>query len=261
MKMWRRSGTTGSSTPAIAATWPAHGPAALTTARVAIGPADVVDAGDAPLGDVDAGEVGAAQHGDPPAQLRRLHEAHGDAVRIGDAVGGAEGGRAHAGGVEPRRHRRRVAGREPLHVEAEPPLQRDAVAEGPFARLARQQEQVAVLPEVDRAADLGFEAGEEGDRLARQRDVGGIGELVAHAAGVAPGGAGAELGLALDQHDLAGAVAGQVVGGGRAHAAAADDHHIRRAHRRPSYHPAGAMLRPPVTPAGVRSGGGPCARP
>ncbi len=190
------------------------------------------DAGDAPPGDLDAGELGVAQHGDPPVQLRRFHEAHGDAVRIGDAVGGAEGGRAHAGGVEPRRHRRRVAGREPLHVEAEPPLQRDAVAEGPFARLARQQEQVAVGPEVDRAADLGFEAGEEGDRLARQRDVGGVGELVAHAAGVAPGGAGAELGLAFDQHDLAGAVAGQVVGGGRAHAAAADDHHIRRAHRR-----------------------------
>ncbi len=66
-------------------------------------------------------------------------------------------------------------------------LQRDAVAEVP-ATLAsrRQQEEIAVLPEVDRAADLFLEAGEERNRLARQRDVGRIGELVPHAAGVRP---------------------------------------------------------------------------
>ena len=41
MKMWRRYGSTGTSTPARRPTVRAHGPAALTTMRVAMEPRDV----------------------------------------------------------------------------------------------------------------------------------------------------------------------------------------------------------------------------
>src|SRR5690606_26303666 len=68
---------------------------------------------------------------------------------------------------------------------------------------------------------------EECDRLLRERDVGRVGELVPDAAGVAPGGPGAELRLALEQHHVGDTPRGQVVRDAGPHAAAADDHHIR----------------------------------
>ena len=95
------------------------------------------------------------------------------------------------------------------------------------------------------------------NRLARQGDVGRVGELVAHAAGVASGGSGAELRLTLHQHDLAGAVRGQVIGRRGAHAAAADDHHVRRSHRAASYHRRAMPERghdAPASPTCVRAG-------
>ncbi len=46
--IWRRSGTMGRSTPASAATVPAHGPAALTTVDVAMVPAGVSTAATRP---------------------------------------------------------------------------------------------------------------------------------------------------------------------------------------------------------------------
>ena len=68
-------------------------------------------------------------------------------------------------GAQARREPRRLGRVEPLHVDAEAALQRDVALEGLDARRRRQQEQVAVLMEVDRVADFVGEALEQADRL------------------------------------------------------------------------------------------------
>ena len=62
--------------------------------------------------------------------------------------------REHAVGVEPGASRRGLARVEPLDVDAEAALQRDVALEGLDARRRREQEQVAVLMEVDRRGRL-----------------------------------------------------------------------------------------------------------
>src|SRR6185436_11903968 len=117
-------------------------------------------------------------------------------------------------------------GVEPLDVDAEAALQDDVPPEGVDARRRGEEEQVAVLMQVDRLADLVREPLEQSDRLNREADVRFVGELVADAAGVAARGPGGEQLLALDEDDVRDAAPSQVIGDARAHAPAANDHHV-----------------------------------
>ena len=80
--------------------------------------------------------------------------------------------------------------------------------------------------EVDRLADLVAEALEDGDRFDGEADVRGVGKLMAHAARVSAGRSRREHRLALDEHDIGHAAAGEVAGDAGTHASAADDHHL-----------------------------------
>ena len=261
MKMWRRSGTTGSSTPAIAATWPAHGPAALTTARVAIGPADVVTPAmrpwttSMPVRSVPRSTVTRPRR--CAAFTKPMVTPFGSAMPSAAQKVAARTPAASSPGV--------IAAASPAdsHCTSRPSWRWSAtlLAERRFAGLARQQEQVAVLPEVDRAADLGFEAREERDRLARQRDVG---------ADRRTGGARRRRCARWSRCRA----------GPRARPARSRRRRGRPGSRRwprpcsrrrrsprppcasaASYHPGWRYAEAAVTPAGVRPGGGPCARP
>ena len=102
MKMCRRYGSTGTSTPAIRPIRRACGPAALTTVRVSIVPRVVSTAATRP----DSTRIpvtSVSRSIETPASLRRLGEAHRDAVGIGDAVALAERRAERAVHVEPRR--------------------------------------------------------------------------------------------------------------------------------------------------------------
>ena len=121
---------------------------------------------------------------------------------------------------------------EPLHVDAEAALQGDVALEGVDAGRGRQEEEVAVLMEIDRVADFVGEALEQADRLDRQLDVRLVRELMPDAAGVPAGGSCPEHRLALEQHDVGDAEPGEVIGDARAHTTAADDDDFSR-----SFHP------------------------
>ena len=137
-----------------------------------------------------------------PVRLRRLRKSHRHAIGIGDAVVGAIGGRRARRWFEPGAESPRLVGREPLDVDAVRALKRDVLPEGIDAVLGGEQEQIPVRPEVDRVADDVLEVGKERDRFFGERDVGRVRELVAKAAGIAPRGASAELGLAFDDDDI-----------------------------------------------------------
>ena len=158
--------------------------------------------------------------------LRALRESHRDAVRIGDAVRRAIGRALDAGEIEAGRELARFVLRHPAHVDAVLLLQRDVLLERLDVRRLRQQEQVAVLVKVDRRADDLLEALHQRDRFDRQLDVGGVGELVAEAAGVLAGRSGSQLRLALEQDDVGDAALGEVPGDAASHAAAAGDDDI-----------------------------------
>ena len=232
MKMWRRYGSTGTSTPAIRPIERACGPAALTTVRVSIVPRVVSTRGDPAGLDADAGHLGVAL--DRYARrLRRLREPHRDAVRIGDAVALAEGGAGDAVDVEPGRQRAPPAARR-----ATARRRRGCAA----ARRSRETSRRSPAPTAGTGSRPGGSrsagrprrrTARTADRLDGEADVRLVRELVAHAAGVATGRSGAEQLLALDEHDVGDAAAREVVGHACAHAAAADDDDIgRRFHRR-----------------------------
>ena len=226
MKMWRRYGSTGTSTPAIRPIRRACGPAALTTIRVSIVPRVVSTAATRPASTrIPVTSVSRAI-GDA-CRLRRLREAHGDAVGIGDAIALAERRADGAVHVEPRRQPRRVRGVEPLHVHTEAALQRDVPAKRLDARRRRQQKQIAVLVEVDRIAHLVGEPLQHADRFDGEADVRLVRELMPDAAGVPPGRSGPEQRVALDEHDVGDAAPGEMIRHARPHAPAADDHDIR----------------------------------
>jgi hypothetical protein len=94
------------------------------------------------------------------------------------------------------------------------------------AVVTRQQEEIAVGPEVDRRADGLLEVGEECDGFLRELDIRCVGELMAKSPGVASGGHRPELRLAFDKDHVRDAVLSQVIRGAGAHAPAADDHDI-----------------------------------
>ena len=176
--------------------------------------------------EANAGHLGVALDGSA-RRLRRLDEPHRHAIRIGDAVAAAAGGRGHAVHVQAGHALRRGFRIEPLHFHAQTALQRHVPPKGVDACVAGEEEQVAVLMKVDRLADLVSEPFQETDRFDGELDVRRVRELVAHAAGVPPGGAGGQQLLALDEHDVGDAAASEVVGDTRTHAPAADDHRVR----------------------------------
>jgi hypothetical protein len=112
------------------------------------------------------------------------------------------------------------------NVDAEAALQRDVRAKHVDARGRGEEEQVAVLMEVDRVSDFVGEPLQHADRFDREPDVGFVGKLMPDAARVAAGRSRAEQLLALDEDDVGDAAARQMIGHAGAHAAAADDHNF-----------------------------------
>ena len=101
--------------------------------------------------------------------------------------------------VEPRTDRARLIRRQPVDGDAVGALQLDVGAKRVDARRRRQQEQIAVGPEVDRKADPLLELREERDRLLRQFDVRRMRELMTKPASIATGRSRAQLRLPLEQ--------------------------------------------------------------
>jgi hypothetical protein len=222
MKMWRRSGATGT----------CHAP---DLGRPRSGGIDDAPRGDrsrrgrdrcdVAVGDVDSRDLFAAPDLDAPC-LRGAREPHGDAVGIGDAVTRAKRGRGHARDIEPWTERRGLFRRQPVNRDAVRPLKGDVGAKRLHALRRRQQEQVAVRPEVDGEADGILKSGEERDRFLGELDIRGVRELMPKAAGVPTGRGRAQLRLAFDQHDIGHAALRKVIRDAGAHAAAADDHYF-----------------------------------
>ena len=158
--------------------------------------------------------------------LRALRKAHGHAVGIGDAIGSAEGRAFHARDVETGRQRLGLGGGEPLHIDAARLLELDVLEKSGDVPGLGQQEEISVLVKIDRRADHLFKPRHHGNRFKRKVDVGGMRELVPHAAGILAGRTSGELRLALDQHDVGHPALGEMPGDAAAHASAADDHDI-----------------------------------
>jgi hypothetical protein len=119
-----------------------------------------------------------------------------------------------------------LIGREPLDVDAVRALQVQVAAKRGDAGFAREQEQIAVGPEVDGRADALLEMGQQVDRLLRELDVRRIGELMAEPARIAAGGHRPELRFTFDEDDVCHPALGEVIRNAGAHAAAADDHYF-----------------------------------
>jgi hypothetical protein len=132
----------------------------------------------------------------------------------------------------------RLVVRHPSHIDAVLLLQRHVLPELIDVGLLRQQEQVAVLVEIDRRADNRLEVLHQGDRLDRQLDVGGVGELMSEATGILAGRPRCQLPLALEEDDVGKAASGEVPGDAASHAAAAGNDHISRV-----FHAYGSILR------------------
>ena len=198
--IWRRSGTMGRSTPASAATLPAHGPAALTTARVAIVPAGRLDRGHAARLDADAGRLHLGE--DLRAQAPRacgvaLHHA----VGVGQAVPVVPAGGDDPLQVEQRDFRRDFGRGKDAGGDAQPVLQGHVVAEDRQIVVVIQQEQIAGPAQIDRLAQLLLEAFQHGQAEQRQPHIDLGAELVADAARAFAGGLHAQEGGFFQQDD------------------------------------------------------------
>jgi hypothetical protein len=114
-----------------------------------------------------------------------------------------------------------------------PVLQLDVSPERFDVGRLREQEQVAVLVEIDRHADDLLEASDHRDRFLRQLDVGRVRELMTDAAGVLARRSRRQLRLALEQHDVGDAALRQVPRHAASHAPAAHDYYVCcRSHRK-----------------------------
>ena len=172
-----------------------------------------LDAGDASSRDCDRGDLGLAL--DPDAgRLSRLREAHGDAVRVGDAVASTVARREDAVDVEPWSQPDGVVRCEELDVDTQPSLHLNVGLEQLDRLGCGQQKQIAVL--------VG-EPLHESDRLDGELHVLFGGELMAHAARVTPSRARGELRFTLEEDDIRHAASGEMVGGARTHTPPTDD--------------------------------------
>ena len=157
--------------------------------------------------------------------------ARGEGVPLDDpfgggvAVAGRERRREHVVTVEQRAQLTRLRDRQDPGVEAALVLERHALLELRDVGLAREDEQVPDLLELDLPTRAPAEVAKCGEAALGDLDVEHVRELRSDTAGGLGRRAAAELG-ALDQHDVDAGL-GEVKGGARADHPAADDDHGR----------------------------------
>ena len=145
----RGMGSSGRRIPAVAASVPAHGPAAFTTTGVEIEPSRVRTPVTAAAVRLDLDHLHAQSHvGAGTASERRVPLRQPGRVR--DAVVGAERRTHDVVDRDARRDGRGLVGREELRVDAERSLQLRSRAEVRPVLLVANQEEVPVLHDVER---------------------------------------------------------------------------------------------------------------
>ena len=180
-----------------------------------------VDAGDAPAGLADARHLRVLEDAHP-ALAGALGQRLGDVGGIGLAVGGYPQAAGHAGEVEQRKLGARLGRRQHVGLDA-PHLAHGRLPLQLLEALARQrQRQRAVLAKAGGQTRLRLQ-----DRQQLGRILGDLGERaraaqLADEAGRMPGGARGQP-LALEEHHIAPAELGQVIGDRAADDAPADD--------------------------------------
>ena len=200
VRIWRRSGSTGRSTPTMAPSPRDQAPAAQTTVSVAIVPWSVTTRVMAPPLDVDPGDGAVAD--DACARTSR-----GCGVPADDALGGAVPVRRRVRrgeesvGADQRRERLGLRDVDEPAGDPQLVLQGDVLLERLDVLRLFQQEQVADLVQVDLLAERLLERLERAQAASPELDVDPVGELGANATGGLAGGAGPELAL-LDQDDV-----------------------------------------------------------
>ena len=230
--IWRRSGSTGRSTPTIAPTARDQAPAAQITVPVAIRPRLVTTRRDVVAAQFDAGDLGVPQD-------RRAVAAGVGGVAVDDGLGravavlGREGGGEQAVGGDERGQPARLGRVGHAAGHAEGVLEPHALLEGGDLLRGRQQEQIADPVQPDVLPGLLLEAAERLQAARPEPDVELVGELRPHPARGLRGGAGGEF-VALDEHHVPYSGARQVAGDARAHDSAADHDDVGRVrvHRR-----------------------------
>ena len=222
VRICRRRGTTGRSTPASSPTCLDQAPAAQTTVSVATVPRLVSTAVMVAPSVDDAGDRAASDQAGAGAP-RRPGVAEHDRLRGAVPVLGRPGGGQQPLGVDQRREPLGLgdvdhpAGHAQLVLDRHVPLERlDLVG-------LVEQEQVADLAQVDVLAELTLEGLERPQAPQPELDVDRVGELRAHSPGRPAGGAGPEL-VPLEQQHVRNPGPGQVVGRAQTdHAATHDD--------------------------------------
>ena len=221
----RGIGSSGSSTPAVAASRPAHGPAASIDGLRVDGAVGRLDSGQPVRRGHDRRRLDAGPQVGPGA-ARDGGVAKGQPRRIGDPVRRAVHRTGHPVHVQPRDELGGALRPQETDVDAEAPLHLGGRPESGPGRVAPDEEQVAVLDHVQRQPVGRFEPDDQRDARERQLDVHPARELVAEATRAATGGARAEGELAFEEDDPSRTGGGQMVGGADPDHSAADDHHV-----------------------------------
>jgi hypothetical protein len=208
----RRSGSIGNSVPAIRAVGGLH-PGNFAVAYIDTGNFDASPERRALLG-------------------RACHEAGHDAVRVDEAVGGAEGATDNVVGPQLGEHFADVVGLKPLNaLQSERLLPGEVGPQIIYVRLGGRHEQVAVRLVSGRVAGGLLKPVQEGDGVQRHLDIDVGGELRAHAAHALAGRPEALACLALDHEHVLHPSLGEMKGdAGTNDARAYDDDVGRRRH-------------------------------
>ena len=200
VRIWRRSGSTGRSTPTIAPSPRDQAPAAQTTVSVAIVPLSVTTRVIAPP--LESIAV-TAQSRTIRAPARRAAPAYPLTTLSGvqcPSVGEYAAARSPSVLISGRERLRLRDVDEPAG-NAQLVLQGDVLLERLDVLRLFQQEEVADLVQVDLLAERLLERLERSQAASPELDVDPVGELGAHATGGLAGGTGPELAL-LDQDDV-----------------------------------------------------------
>ena len=211
----RGIGSSGRSTPAVAARTPAHGPAALTTTPASTGPSLVSH----PQHSASVGPNALDRDAELDLGARAPREGGvplGEPGGVGDPVPRAVRRPHQALGRDPRRQRGRLLRREDLGLDPERRVQLVRREEVAPQGLVPHQEQVAVLRDVEGKPVLLGEPDDHRDARLRQPHVDRARELVAEAPGTRAGRTRRDVIRALEDEDAAGAGGGEVVRGARA---------------------------------------------
>ena len=218
---WCCTETSGTLTPASAASARVHCPAQSTTFSQAIRPWSVTTALQRAQLQLEAGDRHPLAQRDP-GHARALGQGLGDVGRVGLAVGRQERGADHVVDLHQRPQRLRLPRRQQLHLQAERVRRRRLPPDLDPALGRAGEPQAAIALPARRLPGLGLQPPVEFDRVAQQLGDVGAGAQLADQPGRMPGRARGQPALLQQQH-VGPAELAQMIGHRAADDAATDD--------------------------------------